>query len=224
MAIALVVTLAASFGGPSGGTTSAIDTTGANLIVISVSYYSAASGFPVVSDSKSNTWTALTARENVSGHRFYYCLSPTVGTGHTFTIVRGSIADIYPAVVVHAFSGVNLYEAQSGTTTGGVASTSIQPGSLTPSVAGALVLTGMAFNVISGVAVDSGLTLTEQPDINGVCVTGATGWKVQSPAAAINPTWSWTSAQEGGVNLVVFTPAAAPLTGARVELFIWMPV
>ncbi len=204
MAITEVISPFPSNLGIIGGTTGSIDTTGCNLLVLSVSYFSSGSPTLTVSDSKSNTWTALTARENVCGHQFYYALSPTVGSGHTFTIGRSNATDIYTALIVHGFAGVSSYDQQSGVTTAGTPSTSLQPGSLTPAANGALIITGLSMNTVSSVGVNSSLTLTEQPDVGGGCVTGATGWKVQSTAAAINPTWSWTNSDQGGTNMAVF--------------------
>jgi hypothetical protein len=105
MAIALVSSLTATPGG-SGGTTAALDTSGANLLILSVSWYTINTANPsTISDSKGNTWTALTRRNSPSGHfahRLWYATNPTVGTGHTFTVTAS--ADQYPAILVYAFS------------------------------------------------------------------------------------------------------------------------
>ncbi len=74
-------------GGVNGGDTTGtpIDTTGANLLIFGVSYLDGSA--PTISDSKSNTWTALTATlPSTSGDiRIYYAKNPTVGAGHTFS-------------------------------------------------------------------------------------------------------------------------------------------
>ena len=65
-------------------TTSAIDTTGATLLVALIV---TDTGGGTMSDSKGNTWTALTAHSGgttVTGQLFYVS-NPTVGSGHTFT-------------------------------------------------------------------------------------------------------------------------------------------
>ncbi len=65
-------------------TSGAITTTGANLIVVNVGSYSVNPA--TFGDSKSNIWTALTLQSVTSGvqTRLYYCVNPTVGSGHTF--------------------------------------------------------------------------------------------------------------------------------------------
>ena len=90
-----------------------------------------------VSDSKGNTWTGLTSRVGAgAAQRLYYCLAPTVGTGHTFTVSGTSTA---ATIHVYAFFGVSSYHSESGAT--GSASP-LASGSLTPSANGALVFTG----------------------------------------------------------------------------------
>ena len=82
MAITLVAE--ATVAGASGGTTAAVNTTGANFIVL----VTAQSGTTTVSDNKGNTYTPLTLY-TVSGGgsgQLYYCTPATVGAGHTFTI------------------------------------------------------------------------------------------------------------------------------------------
>ena len=57
MAFALIANAAAA-GGTNATSTSSINTTGANLIVIAVASYAVAS-VPVITDSNSNTWTNI---------------------------------------------------------------------------------------------------------------------------------------------------------------------
>src|SRR5580765_7474142 len=131
MALTLVGSITAV--GDSGATTAAIDTTGANLLVISASWVGF--GSDSVSDSKGNTWVPLT--QHASGtkkHQFFYCLTPTVGTGHTFTVSGGG----FPAAIVYAFSGAASYHAENGNAVFSPGAS----GTVTPSANGALVLTG----------------------------------------------------------------------------------
>src|SRR5262245_14682595 len=101
MAISLVASLTAAPGG-SGGTTAAIDTTGADLLTFSCAYYSGLSPTLTVSDSKGNTWIGLTDRAaNERGHRYYYAKNATVGTGHTFTV--SATAFFAPGLVIQAW-------------------------------------------------------------------------------------------------------------------------
>lgn len=207
MAITHVASLA-NAPGLHGGTSPAMDTTGADLILISLSWYPNFTPSPVPTDSKSNTWTGLTARtQGNSKHQFFYCLNPTVGTGHTFT-VSGSL--FAPAWVIQAFAGVGSFDQQIGTTGSGTPA-SIQPGSLTPSANNALVVTGIGGEMPSGLSVTGGLTQTTIHWVSGSNLAAATGWAVQTTATAINPTWTWTGASNGvAVATVSFLAAIIP--------------
>ncbi len=101
MAYALVVSTVKASTGTTSVTTDAVDTTGANLIVVAVHNYTVATVAPT--DSKGNVWSALTRRTSSGSDsvQLYYCLSPTVGTGHTFSF---SESGRYPTLTVSAWS------------------------------------------------------------------------------------------------------------------------
>ena len=63
---------------------SAINTTGATLIVIAVAQYTI-TDTPNITDSASNTWTKLTAYGNNSGLLLAYTTTPVTSATHTFT-------------------------------------------------------------------------------------------------------------------------------------------
>ena len=69
-------------------TSTAINTTGANLIVVNAAWYSAGSADVTISDSEGNTgWTALTTRTStLVSNRLYYKYAPTTSATHTFTL------------------------------------------------------------------------------------------------------------------------------------------
>lgn len=216
MAIAQVGTELAEFLGAGGGTSSNKDSTGANLILINVNYFSGSGGTIVLSDNKGNTYVPLTARENATASQQYYCLSPTsVGSGHNWTVVKGGIPDPFPSIYVYLWSGVVSFQAQSGTTRGGVPGTTLQPGSITPNTNGALIFSGCcASGSASGISVDSGLTAN-----TSLATNQGTAFKIQGTAAAINPTWTWTNNAEGGVTMSVFleTGADQSVTGGTIS-------
>jgi len=197
--IALVANTAS--GTNSGGTTtSAIDTTGANLIVIHVGYFNA----PTITDSKGNTWTALTARDpGISAGRMYYCLNPTVGSGHTFT---ASGVNSFGTIAVSAFSGVSAFGSENGAA-GNAAS--IATGAVVPSVDGSLVISGITFNTVgSSVSVNASLSILNQvAPVNSANFGVALAYLIQGTAASINPTWTPTTSQELGATIATFTPA-----------------
>lgn len=209
MTIAHVVSTSATFGASSGGT-SAIDTTGADLLVVVVSsYYGAAA--PTLTDSKSNTWTVA---QNFDGSgaagnrlRMYYCLGGTVGSGHTVTC---TISGAYGSIAFAAYSGVLSSAAlDQGAITGSAGLTSIQAGSVTPTEGNEIVIAGLGYETASATAsIDGGFTkrVNDNPQ-SGVSYGVALGDLIQTTATAANPTWSWTGAGEASAVIATFKSA-----------------
>jgi hypothetical protein len=186
-------------------TSPAIDTTGTNLIVVSDSRYQ--EEYALLSDSKSNTWTALTLRASGSVKcRLYYCLNPTVGSGHTF-----SADSDYHVISVLAFSGAHAtssFENENGA--GAASGTSLQTGSLTPAENNELLVAA-----VSGVdsspseAINLGFTLEEFNDYGGGSnMMGGLAYQIQTTATARNPAWSGTD-MERAAAIATFKAAAA---------------
>jgi hypothetical protein len=204
--ISLVASIAAA-PGLNGGTTGSITTTGATLIVICISSY----GLGLTStptDSKGNTYTGLTSiTGGQSRNRIFYCSAPSVGSGHTFTYSATTSA---LGIHVMAFSGVSTLSPFLDETGSSSSSTnSISGGSLTPASSGALIVTGLTLeNSIAGLAISSPFTIqTTNAYVNGSAMGGASGYYVQPTAAAINPTWTWTTTTGAGCRVAVFKAA-----------------
>ena len=217
MAITLVASVSAT-PGINGGATAAVDTTGATLLVISVSSYGVGA-VPTVSDAKGNVYTALTSRtQGTARHRLFYRLAPTVGTGHTFTVTG---AGIYAAILAYAFAGVGSYQTESGTTA--TSGASLASGSVTPSTSGALIVTGIAGGVATTDTVAPvGFAVTTKPFVSGTTMHGSAAWQVQAVAAAINPTWSFTPSQTPiALGSAVFLASAAVETA---QGYVWGPL
>lgn len=180
--------------------TSGVDTTGSKLLVITVEGFN---GIGVVTGtingvSDGNTYTQLTDPGGATRACLFYCASPNVGANHVF-----SASGTFPSIYVQAFSGADLYgpfNKESGTTA------ATQPGSLTPDYANCLVVT--AINVSAGAAptVNSGFTISDTLVNDSTFFTGGMAYKIQTSAAAVNPTWS----AAGQVVMAVFVP-----TGTR---------
>lgn len=194
-------------GGVTGGDSPAVDTTSADFLVGSLD---ANQGTTVtVSDSYSNTWTPLTVQTTTAAcqNRLYYVANPTVGTGHTFTIAGTNITG---TMQVAAFSGVKVtspLDVQNGSNSGASSVTTIQPGSVTPSASAELIVSGACtFNVgAPPLTVSSGLTVTDSVGaVGGTNYGGAMGYLVQSPAAAINPTWTLQNTNPAAATIAVF--------------------
>jgi len=190
MAIALVTSGKAA--AASNPTTGSLNTSNATLLVAVVTYAGSPTG---VSDNKGNTWTALTAYANTGvTSRIYYVNSntPTVGSGHTFTLNGTSIAGV---INVMAFSGTASSPLDSGKDTGnnsGSAAT-LAPGSLTPSQNNSILITGFSGGNTYGGAgtIDLSYTITDNTTLSGgVNYGSAAAYLILSSATAKNPTWT----------------------------------
>jgi len=124
-------------------TTGAINTIGANLLVMIVPCNA---GPTTVSDSAGNTWTGLTQRGTGTSDpsiRIYYCYNPTTSTTHTFSSALGTAN--YASMIVFAFSGAlgSPFDQEAGTVV--TSAHSVQPGSITPSGSGYLYVAGIGY-------------------------------------------------------------------------------
>jgi hypothetical protein len=199
--------------GPNGGTTGAIDTTGAKLIVIHTASVVAVSG---VSDSKGNTWVPKTVRSNVGLTRHsqqFYVLNPTAGAGHTFTV---SGLNTYAVIEAVAYDNDVAFDVESGAGSNGAVAT-LQPGSITPAGNNGVFISGFCANTSSTPSIDSGFTARQ------VTATGAANNmqagiadKIQTTGGPENPTWTVAGNANGpatdecACSMLVFKPAAPP--------------
>lgn len=197
-------------------TTSAVNTSTADLIIINVGWYSGISAVLVVTDSKGNLYTPLTAHTNASDvvDQLFYCPQPTVGSGHTFTATGGGA--IYPGINVLAVSGsaVAPFGAESAGGTATAAST-IQPGSLTPGADNALMVTGVGWDGDSaGVSVNQSFVANTLPFAVTFNEGASLAYLVLAVAAAKNPTWNLTTTLTDGMSAsqAWFATAVAPST------------
>ena len=192
-----------------GGTTSAVDTTGANLIVISVACGNGAS--PAVSDNMGNTLNYVTIRsDSQSGlsNTLFYCSTPTVGAGHTFTVVA---VNGFPAIFVQAWAGAaasSVLDQQNGAASANA--TSLQPGSVTPGNDNELLVTGLFYTANTVLSIDSSFTISDSAgEVGGTNYGGGMAYLVQGSAAPVNPTWT-----EAGSNTQMATNIATFVSGA----------
>lgn len=171
-------------------TTAAANNTGATLFVVSVANYSSDACAVPVSDSSSNTWVHLTGYGNDAGaSNRHICISyvknPTVTSSQTISITGGVSA---AGVTFASFSGTDLtspLDQQNGIANS-VTTTTVQPGSVTPAQNNELVYSAICSNNSSTSSIDSGMT-----KINSTAtIMFADAYKVQTSAAAINPTWT----------------------------------
>jgi hypothetical protein len=207
MTFALIASVGQA-GSPNGTTTGAIDTSGANLIVLAPAYYAPGAGL-AISDSKANTWTALTERG--ARMRFYYCLNPTVGAGHTFTV---SGTGVYGSMTAAAFSGAaaSPFDLENGAAS--VSGTTLQPGSITPSEGNELVISAGGDAMDGTPTPDGGFTVVARAAFSGgVCFGSHLAYLVQTSAVAANPTWTYTPIGTGPEYVAMIASFKAAASG-----------
>jgi len=168
----------------SGVTTPAINTTGANLLVVG-----GQSAAPT--DSFGNTWTATPA---VGNSRLYYCVNPTVGAAHTFS----NSTSLFP-ITVSAWSGArpapldqDRYSVTGAFTT------------ITPPQPGALIIIGLLSNGTLGRISAPFITLDQIPAATGTHHGGQAYW-AQGDVLPFVATWPATGTAVWA-NLAVFLP------------------
>lgn len=214
MAIALVshISLGA---GQDGGTTTGIDTTGSSLLIASIEgHFPSSANDPTLSDSKGNTWAKLTGSyDGVAGFGTvsYYCLVPTVGTGHTFTFTSNPTGTgCFPCCQVSAWSGVSAFDKQ-GASTGSSAVTA----TVTPAQNGALVYTAFSNNTNSITSVSSPFTTIDINQLTGgTNYAGANAYFIQTTIAGISATWATATGIES-CDIFIFVPSGG---GGTVEI------
>lgn len=208
--MAALIAHTSAVGTPDLVATSAIDTTGANLIVVGI--VSNQGSTPNLIDSKGNTWTPLTqsAVTGASQAILYYSTPTSVGAGHTFT---NNGTQTYSTIYVAAFSGAaasSPYDGQqNGATATGV--TTLATGSITPTQNGAIVVTVYGFNV-TGVplSINSGFTITDSQDFGASNnYGGGLAYLIQGTAAAVNPVWTRTGNTNQEARIASFLPTSA---------------
>lgn len=182
---------------PNGITTGAIDTTLADLLIVSTSYYSGG-GTDTISDSYGNTW--ILAGTHTSGFvvtEMWYVKSAVSGTGHTFTMTG---TGIFGAINVLAFSGSNLtspLDQQTFGTSSGTLTMSASHISLTPTNANSLLVTGISIwhEPTLNPTIDLSFIFTDgnvYDPVNGF--GSAMAYKIQTAIVTENPTWTFNIA------------------------------
>lgn len=201
-------------GGAAGGvTTDGVNTTGANLIVVNVAFYPAETGNPTLTDSKSNTWTALTPHTTANGfyrQKLYYCYSPSVGASHTFTL---SGTNIFSSLNMCAFSVGGSSTVGSETGNSSNSASSLACGSLTPDQNDCLLIAAMNSGDTAGaVSIDLSYTIPSPGTIDGAAGSyqgSSIAYLFLGTAAAKNPTFNTTDATGIATGVVYFRDAAA---------------
>jgi len=208
-------TIAGSSDGGATVSTPAIDTTGANLILIGYIYYSADPP-PTLGDNKGNASAIQILNLYVTGPNVVhlaYIWNPAVGAGHVFTATSGA-SPAYSTLAVAAFSGAALtspFDVQNGNTAATTA-TSVQTNPVTPSAGAELIVTDVGTNAsVGGIAIDSGFTLLDAlGNVSGQHLGLALAFKIKTDVSTENPTWSATAAGTFATAIATFKAAPPP--------------
>ena len=187
-------------------TTTGTDTTGCTLLVAMANFYS--NGDNMISDSKNNVWIEKTPQiASFASVRLYYCIAPTVGAGHTFTVSNGNGGGVYMNLAVLGFSKLApVFDAEASGYAGNIP---VQPGSISPSSSDDLFVTACGCDlatVLAGLSIDSGFTIARKLASSGNNC-GALAYKVKTTASSENPTWSaayGTGNPAGGCVMLAF--------------------
>lgn len=205
---ALVPGATISANGSFSPSTTSIDTTGVDLLIVTVSYFNptqSTTPYTVV-DNKSNTFTPRTVYNTGtnSSVAIYYAQAPTVGSGHTFTATSAEFASI----CVAGFSGsiTSPFDQENGN--GSTSTSSIQPGSVTPSENNELVISGVVAHTGGDpFSINSGFTIAVQNDGSPSSFPGGLAYIIQTSAAAVNPSWSLAGSGQAAAAIATFKAA-----------------
>lgn len=187
------------------GTTAAVDTTGADLLVAVITGFGISSAFVTISDSKFNTWTLIGSYQVSGGGNtnvgMYYVASPTVGSGHTFSFAGAS----FSAFLVEAWSGSTATPLDQTNQ-----AAAAQAGSVTPTQDNELLVAGVVpIDGASVTSIDLSFTISDNVAYaGGNNEAGAMAYLVETTATAKNPTWTVTSGTPGAF-IATFKAAAA---------------
>lgn len=196
-------------------TTASFNSLGGTGMICHLSWFSNSGALPqpVVTDSASNTWTELTAEAaGATGSRILYDISAfSASATHTLTVTTADF--VYPTIscIVVNDAGLTVDVESAGAATAGA--TSLQPGSLTPSQNTSLIVTGLSC-LGTSLMINESFTAVTTDTVGGGHLCGGIAYLYQGTAAAINPTWSWTTSDAAAASSAAFdyTP---PATGTR---------
>jgi hypothetical protein len=186
------------------GSTSGIDTTGADIAVVSLSqWYGATAGN--MADNKGNTFIPIASQISPEVLiQTWYMRGGSFGPDHTFGPTSGG--SIYSVVSVLVFSGSQASPLDTFTTSWDDGGTVLSTGSIIPAQDNELIVTSLAVGAFESppIAIDSGYSLpVAGVDYSGgVNEGGAIAYLIQTSLAATNPQWSWGSESNGNATII----------------------
>lgn len=207
-------------------TSSAIDTTGANLYMLALDTTGVdnTTSSYTVTDSAGNTWTAASVADATAfGSRWasiWYVASPL--TGSSVTVHVHSVSSNWMGVHFDAVSGADPthpFDFGVATTINSVGTT-CQSNVISPSNSNDLIFGTMSsLNSGPSASIDSGFTALTSPSFMAI----GNAYLIQTTPSSVMPTWTIGSADYCVTDFVAFkVPAAPPASGEGNAIFsIW---
>jgi hypothetical protein len=196
-----------------GGTSGAIDSTGADTLFAAVVRLTGDS--VTLTDAKSNSYGAPVRTQADTGGGglvsidFYRTATPaTVGTGHTFSLSGGTFAAV--GAVAWAGGATSSIDDQENSAGGGGGATTLAAGSITPGFPNTLVLAAIVCSDgADPSSINGGFTIAVHLAAGGANFGVGIAYLVQTTATAANPTWTLTSgATYAAATIANFKPSA----------------
>jgi hypothetical protein len=194
------------------GTAASLNTSGANIIWVSLTCQDGVSC--PLTDSVGNTYTALASYGTGSGagvQTLFYVYAPTTSATHTWTV---SCSTCYPSLTVIAASGA-ASSPYDGTNPGTTAiATSSQPsvGGILPTQNNEIVITGLFISTgASSLSINSGFTVYSSDIVyfaSSAHYGSAIAYLIQTMATTVTPVWSWSTLTSSASSVAAFKAAA----------------
>ena len=198
-----------------------LDTTGMNLLVWTHADNGGAA--PTMTDSKGNTFVLQQRYVPVAvSESLYYCINPTVGTGHTFTCAKTGGSNSGQVRSYSAANGgfdVSAIDLAFGSAT-------LLPGPVTPTTNDQLIVTAMNFDVAASVPTINGGFTNVLGDVGsgGTYLGSCSADLIQTTAAAADPTWTHPSTNNLYGIIATFKANAGPSQGSASGSFFFAGV
>lgn len=189
-----------------GGANQSIDTSSADLIIVSTSDYDGDTswGWGEYNVGGNNTWIQASVQGAPGGviNRLLYCLHPAhVGVAHSFYVAYAT------AITIAAYSGSAVSSADLITGNATSAAT-VQPGAILPACSNELIVFSMGGSG-AGAPTISGANLRQSLGFLGQSWANGLADSIQASPASINPTWTNSGSADSVAIAVSFKAADA---------------
>lgn len=182
--------------------------TGADLLVVIISFDSGATEPTITDSTGSNTWrTGLTVYASGGGNSIHIVYAWNAAVSATQTFTATGTGD-FPGICAAGFSGSRVVADPSDVKNGNgvTANTSGTTGSITPKANSELIVTGCSIGggITDTASANSGFTTQLQQAGTANAYGCNLAYKVKTDLTAENVTWSWTNSGNGAFGIVSF--------------------